>query len=654
MVAQSRLKYPFNWYETSLPPHERKRRGHFSTPPQLIEEILDACGYSAEHDLSRLRVLDPACGSGNFLISATRRLMTFGRRAGLDDDALAALVQRNIWGFDPDPVACFLAEMQLQTTFAQEAAIHSSARASRASAPDEVQIASHKPIFPQSKILQYPHIHQADGLALPWEQCENVDLFLANPPYLASKNTDLSGYTPARQRGQADSYLLFLRLALQVIRSNGWIGLVLPDPLLARASASIERQLLLAETTMHHLWHLSDVFAASVGAVVIIAQKCSSSSSHHICWERGPWRPPEGARQSETQECGKKATIAMRKEEPFSGLMSYDGKQTVSQALLRSQPGAELRYLLSEVEGTLVARLHTYCHQVWQVTTEGAMNWAPTTRAINCQMGAIHRVDQEPEQVLRQSHQSSPLTSLDAFVSIRRGEEISKDSPLLSKINPAECLEHPGDGPWHPVLRGGVDVRPYSIPVAQCQIPYKAIKKPLERYLAPKILVVKSVGRLQAALDLREHVVLQTLYMLRLRHNRPQLGQAPSIEEALDDLSDARRDEDDLYFLLALLNSRLLQQYVYVLHTAYKWVQPQIEQYVLMHLPIPTIATVTQKEQIVQRARLLMSACDELGPVVELKAQSEEYEEQERAICSLYTAALKGKDPVLSIEVMCK
>jgi len=616
-VAQSRLKY-----ETSLPPHERKRRGHFSTPPRLIEKILDACGYSAEHDLSHLRVLDPACGSGNFLISATRRLMAFGRRAGLDDDALATLVQRNIWGFDLDPVACFLAEMQLQTTFAQETMIHSSARASLESTQDEEQITGHKPACPQSKILHYPHIHQADSLALPWAKCENVDLFLANPPYLASKNTDLSGYTPARQRGQADSYLLFLRLALQVIRPNGWIGLVLPDPLLARASASIERQLLLAETTMHHLWHLSDVFAASVGAVVIIAQKCSSSSSHHICWERGPWRPPEGARQSETQECGKKATIAMRKEEPFSGLMSYDGKisydgkQTVSQALLRSQPGAELRYLLSEVEGTLVARLHTYCHQVWQ------------------------------------SDKPSSLASLDAFVSIRRGEEIRKDSPLLSKINPAECLEHPDDGPWHPVLRGGVDVRPYSIPVAQCQIPYKAIKKPLERYLAPKILVVKSVGRLQAALDLHEHVVLQTLYMLRLRHNRPQLGQVPSIEEALDDLPDAHRDEDDLYFLLALLNSRLLQQYVYVLHTAYKWVQPQIEQYVLMHLPIPIIATVTQKEQIVQRARLLMSACNELGPVVELKAQSEEYEEQERAICSLYTAALKGKDPVLSIEVM--
>jgi hypothetical protein len=90
-----------------------------------------------------------------------------------------------------------------------------------------------------------------------------------------------------------------------------------------------------------------------------------------------------------------------------------------------------------------------------------------------------------------------------------------------------------------------------------------------------------------------------------------------------------------------LLNSRLLQQYVYVLHTAYKWVLPQIEQHVLTHLPIPTVATATQKEQIIQRSRLLMTTCDKLEPVVELKAESEElYAEQEQAIQALYAEAI--------------
>ena len=61
----------------NLPLLERKKRGHFSTPPQLVEKILDACGYTADNDLTQVRVLDPACGSGNFLIEAARRFQAF-------------------------------------------------------------------------------------------------------------------------------------------------------------------------------------------------------------------------------------------------------------------------------------------------------------------------------------------------------------------------------------------------------------------------------------------------------------------------------------------------------------------------------------------------------------------------------------------------
>ena len=144
-------------------------------------------------------------------------------------------------------------------------------------------------------IVHRTHIHQADSLILPWEPC--VDLFLANPPYLAAKNNDLSGYRSAQQRGQADSYLLFLALALQVVRPGGWIGLVLPDPVLARLNAASERAQLLKQVTLHHLWHLSGVFAAEVGAVVLIAQHTPPTSTHQVSWIRARWQtsPREAA-----------------------------------------------------------------------------------------------------------------------------------------------------------------------------------------------------------------------------------------------------------------------------------------------------------------------------------------------------------------------
>ena len=281
-----------SWYEVGLAPEERKQRGHFSTPPELVKHILDACGYTPEADLARVRVLDPACGSGNFLAEAARRLVAFSTRIGLDQ---AALMQRNLWGFDPDPVACFLAEMQLHT-------------------------------------MQHNHrlhIHQADALTLPWEPI--VDLFVANPPYLAAKNADLSGYQSTRQRGQADSYLLFLSLALQALRSGGWMGLVLPDPLLARSNAAKERACFLAEATIHHIWHLSGVFAADVGAVVIIAQKCPPQRLHQVSWVRGKW------------------------QQEAKNMVPATGQ--VPQCLLRGQPGAEFRYLLSSRRGAAIERL---------------------------------------------------------------------------------------------------------------------------------------------------------------------------------------------------------------------------------------------------------------------------------------------------------
>jgi SAM-dependent methyltransferase len=552
MTQQHDLRH---WYEANLPIRERKLRGHFSTPPLLVEQILDACGYTPERDLSRLRVLDPACGSGNFLAGATRRLLTYGEQANRSSRQMTKYVQRNLWGFDPDPIACVLAELQLRSTFANT--------------------------HPQENLIRQLHIHQADGLAFPWEQSGNIDLFLANPPYLAAKNNDLSGYRSTHQRGQSDSYLLFLNLALQIVRPHGWIGLVLPDSMLARANATAERQRLLAETTVHHIWHLADVFAAYVGAVVIVAQKKPPHKQHTISWQRSRW--------SECQDTQKLAS----------------GNNMVSQTLLQKQPSTELRYLLSTVRGTLIESIQHQLHMPLQ------------------------------DQTLR------TLARLGECVLIRRGEELGKDSALL-KPNLPSIVPTPKQPQWYPVLRGGIDIHPYEIPQRSGWIAHENISKPLERYLKPKILLVKSSGRLRATLDLQGHIVLQTLYILQMNESKV---------EKKDPTTPTFTVEDELCFLLALLNSRLLQEYLYVLHTAYKWVQPQIEQYVLSQLPIPIHTAYTEKEAIISRARLLMHTCTPSPPVVELEAHHHDlYEEQERAICALYEATLQNKNGVSNLH----
>src|SRR5262249_48070666 len=143
---------------------------------------------------------------------------------------------------------------------------------------------------------------------------------------------DLSSYRAIQDHGQIDCYLLFVQLALRITRPHGWIGLILPDPLLARINAYQTRQCLLAETTIHHLWHLAGVFPAGVGAVVIIAQKCAPTRSHAIRWQRERWS----------------TFLSRRKNQPSSILTEHEllspgasPSKYVAQTLLLNQPHAE-------------------------------------------------------------------------------------------------------------------------------------------------------------------------------------------------------------------------------------------------------------------------------------------------------------------------
>jgi hypothetical protein len=360
---------------------------------------------------------------------------------------------------------------------------------------------------------------------------------------------------------------------------------VLPDPVLARANAARERTYLLKDATIRHIWHLAGVFTAEVGAVVIIAQKCPPPPVHYVSWIRGKWQRNAGHQLIAPRAGSDKTTYAV--EARFITPTQYNtssGYQmgNVLQSLFLKQPRAELRYLLGDKRGSIAEHLRSYLEEMHP----------PPSR----------------------------LAPLSKFLSISRGEELGRESPYISPSPQPAC---------YPVLRGGIDIRQYKAPIGNWCIPREAISKPLERYLSPKLIVVKSSDCLQAALDTREHITLQTLYLLHLR-TEVNVGVTPA--DALD----------DLYFFLALLNSRLLRDYVYMLHTAYKWVQPQIEQSVLARLPVP-IVEAEERKCIIELSKLLVRACSAEDTVVEWKRPIRSiYEEQEHAICTLYASVLPG------------
>jgi type I restriction-modification system DNA methylase subunit len=58
-----------NLYQSYFDPETRLALGEFYTPPEVVDFILDAVGYAGPQVIVS-RLLDPACGSGTFLVHA--------------------------------------------------------------------------------------------------------------------------------------------------------------------------------------------------------------------------------------------------------------------------------------------------------------------------------------------------------------------------------------------------------------------------------------------------------------------------------------------------------------------------------------------------------------------------------------------------------
>lgn len=105
----------------------RKSTGSYYTPTCLVEQVLSTAlnpllaTCRTEADLLRLRVIDPACGSGHFLLGAARRMaeMLAAIRASgpyAQEDFLKAMhdvASRCIYGVDINPMAIELVRMNL-------------------------------------------------------------------------------------------------------------------------------------------------------------------------------------------------------------------------------------------------------------------------------------------------------------------------------------------------------------------------------------------------------------------------------------------------------------------------------------------------------------------------------------------------------------
>ena len=92
-------------YETVIPPDERRQLGEYYTPDWLARVMV----RELVADPLNQRVLDPACGSGTFLVEAVAHFLEAARQAGLTPTAVIENLRVAVTGIDVHPVAVHLA-----------------------------------------------------------------------------------------------------------------------------------------------------------------------------------------------------------------------------------------------------------------------------------------------------------------------------------------------------------------------------------------------------------------------------------------------------------------------------------------------------------------------------------------------------------------
>ena len=93
-------------YQGLLPKELRHGLGEYYTPDWLAEFTIKESGYDADPDI---RVLDPACGSGTFLVLLLRRAIAAAAERQMPERELLTKLTSNIVGFDLNPLAVIAA-----------------------------------------------------------------------------------------------------------------------------------------------------------------------------------------------------------------------------------------------------------------------------------------------------------------------------------------------------------------------------------------------------------------------------------------------------------------------------------------------------------------------------------------------------------------
>ncbi|WP_371773135.1 Eco57I restriction-modification methylase domain-containing protein [Streptomyces sp. NBC_01438] len=187
-------------------PVEAVEHGEVFTRRWVVDLALDLLGYTADKDLTEVRLVEPACGAGAFLVAIASRISSSCRAHDRPiTDSLSAvraldLLDRNV--------------LRSRTTV-------------------EAQLVAEGWPAEESRKVAATWVEQGDYL-LQADAGHRADYVVGNPPYIRLEDVPDARMTAYRQActtmgGRADIYVGFYEVALRSLAPEGRLGFICAD-----------------------------------------------------------------------------------------------------------------------------------------------------------------------------------------------------------------------------------------------------------------------------------------------------------------------------------------------------------------------------------------------------------------------------------------
>jgi hypothetical protein len=311
-------------------PEVKKAGGVYYTPTYIVDYIVkQTVGQLVEtkkpNQVSQLKILDPACGSGSFLLGAYQFLLDWhsehyrqnpkkwavGKNPRLYQTPggwqltiaeRKRILLNNIYGVDVDPQAVEVTKLSLllkvledeQLLFPQLSLfkervlpdLDNNIKCGNSLIGSDFYQGQQLGLLDEETLYQINAFDWATEFADIFKE-GGFDAVIGNPPYGAFLSQPETHYLDSHfqlQNYQLDTYLLFFEKVLDLTNEEGYVGLIIPNTWLLNLKCHKIRKYLFNHTTIRNIVHYQHrVFnKATVDTEIVIIQKQLPIDIHQI------------------------------------------------------------------------------------------------------------------------------------------------------------------------------------------------------------------------------------------------------------------------------------------------------------------------------------------------------------------------------------